>query len=1180
MAKDDVRIEIEVDTGNSIAELEAVRRKLKQLNDDHDRLNKTYERHRRQIQEVTKENKRLSRDNDMLGNSLRRSGGAAGKAASRYANFAKKVFDLRGDIGKMIGVLGKFIGLMGKLAMFEIPAFAAGMAGIAALFKTGTFFAKMYNAAMSSLAYGVGAIAVALTTAVAAAREFQSVQFGPMYAKGAENTTNRFVAASQAMSMFVDSSRLASVASADLSKAFGILSKQAPVTGKTTAAFEGLMNVVAGSGGDLGKGAQNLATFIAKVQKSGLQGAGQEAKALGPDFEMIIKEARALGIDTQEEFFKAAAEGTLGKTFQEKYAGQLDALNETLFGRFKAAFVEIKTLLSDIGNTFLEPVGQMVKQMSVTIRRGIMQIAPLIKGFGTNSLFGDIIRLTDTVVNKIVYLMNRYLNNGPGLFSFFKDVIGAIGRTFERLQDWSRQFEEAGNVIIENFIKPVWDGLSQYFGGGMHTLAGLVEENGPQLQKFAEAVVELLKAIGEFSNMIKEAFVAALPALGVFLKVISKIFQVFTKVANFFMDIFGSLGSAGKVLAAIPVLYASLVLFRRFFTTFGGMFGKDMTVKARNVNVYGPGAGPGGTYGGGQSAFGPGSSSPPGTRWADRMRNSPLGQARGVYGNMRGYGAGRTDAFRAAAKGYSINPGSRLGFLNNRFGLGNMGAMMLASGAMAYGSSIGGTKGAVISGAGEVANTAMMAKMMGASPLGTAALASGVGAYKAADISTNMIQDMSGGKLGRDDTMGKLGLAAAGAGTGAATGAAIGAVIGGPIGAGVGAVIGTVVGGIKGYLNAGKFQKEARDAASGMVDKYTEEVEKAFAAGDLDALTKARDELQATHAANLQNITDQATYQEEMAKYAEELAEVDKQIKTYSDNINMAERALNTNSDAMNRLAKTAGIDLTREMLTFADMVKLVGKTSVEQSNLIKAAWSQISGGVLQGALGRIQQYRQGQQAATAAQATEQQILSGGATDEVMLQMIENTLGVATSRYGELGGIAATRSTLMADLAPGGRFAGVLTPEQIQTFTGFIDMVTGADAIMAALTPEQKQMLTDITSSSGLSQTQVLDVVGTKMRNGDDAFLANLEAASRSQNWEMVNKMLGVKGVPGPQTATAPAAGGGGGATTNQFAVDVQIEGTIDPNNPNTQKAIATAVAKAIQDAQERGATTTTTTGR
>ena len=406
-------------------------------------------------------------------------GGGGGRRTrpGRYDGFRGEVFDFRGDMGKGIASYGKILQLVNKMSMIELPLLAAAIGGVSLAFKAGQYFIKMYNAAMSTLAGTVGVAFVALTTFLAAQKQFAAVQNSPAYYQGSVNTADRFVAAGQAMSMFVENSNLAVVGAKGLTSAFTKLSANAPVTGETTKAFETLMNVVVGSGGDIEKGTENLATFFNAIQKGGLSGGASAAKELGPDFEKIIKEAGALGIKTKEDFLKAAVEGNLGETFEKKYAGTLDALNNTVMGRFKRAISDIKAQLTDLGGEYLGDTGNAIGRLQGIVQKTIARLAYVINGWASTGKLNDVVDFIDKGADKFIMLMNKYLGTAPGIFGFFKSSFDSIGSAFDKMQDWLRTFKEAGDVINRSFFGPVIDGVIEKFDAGFGNVRDLIIEN-------------------------------------------------------------------------------------------------------------------------------------------------------------------------------------------------------------------------------------------------------------------------------------------------------------------------------------------------------------------------------------------------------------------------------------------------------------------------------------------------------------------------------------------------------------------------------------------------------------------------------------------------------------------------------------------------------------------------------
>lgn len=1162
MARERVVINIEVNS--DVATIEATRKALERLTKQNSELNDEYERHTKRLQEVTKENKKLKRDSDVVGNSLRNLGRSLATSQGRFAGFRKSVFSLRKDLGGLISAFGGIIGLVNKMSVLEIPLLAAGMAGISLLFKSGAGFVKLYQAAMSSLAYGAAGAAVAITTLIAAQREFQSVQFAPMYAEGAANTADRFVAASQAMKMFVDNSTLAVVGSESLSKAFGTLSKQSPVTGSTVAAFEGLMNIVAGSGGDIGKGSEKLAEFLATVQKKGLGGAGDIAKELGPDFEKIIKEAQALGIKTSDEFFKAAAEGTLGETFQKKYAGQLDALNNTLMGRFKQAMSEIKGLLGEVGDQFLQPAGDALQKIQTIIQRTILQISPMLGQFGTNSFLADVVNMVDKASKGFVNLMNRYLGTTPGIFGKLGEYVDAMGRRFEKLQDWARQFKDAGQGLIDNFFGPVFDGLAAKFSGGMHVLSDLVEGNGPALRELADALVGVIGAIGDYGNMLKKAFFMVMPLIVVFLKITEKVFSIWTKISNGLLSLFGNIpGGLGQALAVVPILYGSLILFSRFFKVFGGMFGKDMSVRANNVYVNGAPIGGAGMMGGPYAGMGAGGKGTPGSGkmgFISRASNAATNRFR-AGGTLLQAGAAGATALGRQGK-YALGRGKTF---MNAIGGGNL--LMMGGGMAANyaGGKIGGTTGEVVSGAGNVMNMTAMASMLGAGKLslgkgalGTGGLAGvgaiGYGAYKAGDI--------IGGRFKDDSIKSKATSGLASAATGAAIGAAIGSFV--PvIGTGVGAAIGAVVGGIKGYMKAGQARDDARNAAKSVVGGILEETDKMFAAGDVEGLRAQLAGLNDTIAAGAAGDID--FYNKKIKEAGPTIRDLTERIGTFDKNAGLAERSFGLSSDALNKLTEEAGIDPQRKLLTFRDILKLVGKTAQEQANIMRASWAELGGQALTGVLGKFDTFRRRKETASALDAAQLELLGGKTSEEGMMNFLEKQVNFSVAQYGELGGLANAYSSIMKQVEVGSAL-GTLSQEDkdklVEMAKGFLD-----PASLVAMM--DKQQLADLlggeSGMKNLTPDQIFEKI-SKIADDNPANIANIANSMITGRTGRTQELLN------PGMASTWSSPYGSMPNTNpgfrSNNVTVNVAGVLDRS---IVRQIQEAVDKSIRDAEERG---------
>ena len=1074
-----------------------------------------------------------------------RGGGGGGRRTKpgRYDGFRGEVFDFRGDMGKGIASYGKILQLVNKMSMIELPLLAAAIGGVSLAFKAGQYFIKMYNAAMSTLAGTVGVAFVALTTFLAAQKQFAAVQNSPAYYQGAENTSNRFVAAGQAMSMFVENSNLAVVGAKGLTSAFNKLSANAPITGQTTKAFETLMNVVVGSGGDIEKGTENLATFFNAIQKNGLSGGASAAKELGPDFEKIIKEAGALGIKTKEDFMKAAVEGNLGETFEKKYAGTLDALNNTLMGRFKIAISDIKAQLTDLGGNYLGDAGNAVGRLQGIIQKTIARLAYVVNGWANTGKLNDVIDFIDKGSDKFIFLMQKYLGTAPGIFGFFKESFDSIGSAFDKMQDWLRTFKEAGDVINRSFFGPLIDGVISKFEEGFGNVRNLIIENEGAIRGFADQIVNIIGAIGKYGNELRTLIISALPIFTVLGKVIEMFFSGLAKVLSGINAIVGflkKLGPIGKLLGgavSVAALYGAIIIAGRFFATLGKMFGKkmnnQMNITAGHVTVTGPGGVPGGhgssPYRGGVPAGG------------YRSGNGGFNFLQ-ASGHMT-----RRQQYQSLGRGFMAPIQGGIGTVKNTMGLmgglGNMGMMAGGTALMGLGSSAGGydtAGGSLLSSTGTGLTALGGARML----IGEEALKKGVGTgTKAGTL----------GKFGRTGVTGTLGTTVAGVaaigalsyGAGnyiggkftddsvksrttsalssAAAGAAIGATIATAIpiplvSTAIGAAIGAAVGGVTGYIKAGKQRRETRKAAEALVNDYGSKINDAIEGGNVDDLLKARTQLMADKQKLINTNADPAYAAKAIAKYDEKFKELNTTITNYTSNASLAEQAFGISAEALNNLAVAAGSSLTAEIMSFRDILNLVGKTAEENARLMKLAWSGIGAAVSGGILGRIDKDKKAAEASKNVDAAQQKLLSGDTSKDAIDKLISESINYGIADAGDLGGAAVGTAGLLTELEVGGVLASLdqSVKDAIKTRLtefGATAVQTIADIKATPFKGEDGKEITGIQyigrliDTDTLSSQKLLNADGTtnaaalekyllKMQTENPYFIAMLEQAS------------------------------------------------------------------------------------
>ena len=1109
--------------------------------------------------------------------------GSGGGSKSRYAGFADKVFDFRGDAGKGIAAYGALLKMVNKLSMISLPLLAGALSGISLAFQAGTYFIKMYKAAMSTLAASVGVAFVALTTFLAAQREFAVVQNSPQYAKATQSSSDRMVAAGEAMSMFTDNSDLAVIGAKGLQAAFTTLSKVKPVTGATVGAFTTLTDYVAGQGGDIEGNTKKLADFFAKMQKTGtVAGASAEAKALGPDFEKIVKEASALGYKTNEEFTKAALAGNLGETFATMYAGTLDALNNTVMGRFKQATTAIKAQLTDLGGEYLSETGGAIIRLQGIIQTTIARLAYVLNDFDAAGKMGSFMDMVQKGADKLIVVMTKYLGTTPDLFEFFGNSFNSIANAFDAMQDWMRQFQAAGTMINDYFFKPLFNALGQSFTDSMESLSNTISSNGPAIESFANGIAKALASIGKYGNEIRKLFITALPVLTLLLKVVELFFKglgAFAKAASVVSKTLAKLGPLGKIaggLVSVVALYSLFTIATRFFKTLGSMFGqgmKDKTIRANNVFVNGSSMGggiPGGTPGGGKppSKFG----------MAKQLIKDNYSMGQFASGLALTMGGSYLMSKGGEAGGYDSAGGTALKTLGMT-GIGTGAALMLApsaaitsAGTLVSGGALTGGLSATAAGAGAIA-----------APIAGAAAAYGIGSYAAS-------------KFNDDSVKSRMGAAGIGAAGGALTGAAAGAALtawagpGALVGALVGAGVGALIGGVTGYFKAGKQRKNIRKAAKGIAEEFGDAVEAGFEGGNIDDLFAARDKLMADQKKLILEGGDSKYAQQALEKYNEEFTKLNKEIDNYAGTVGLSEKFFGVGAEALNKLADAAGVNLRDKMLNFQEVLKLVGTTAEDKARLIKQAWSNIGAFAVSEVTSYFDKKQQAREQSKLVDADELRLAGGQTGMETQESYLKNLINFNVSKYGDTAGLANAGVTLETQLGEGGRLSGLSEEDKTSLRTELSNagatpqkvleniLLSGGKDVLAQLLGGSQGVPQSVMGKDGQIDSTKLNAEVLKRVTQDPYFLANVATAMEDEAFIRPKQMPGkdmnelfnpttvpTSGVTGGVASVPPASYMAPSYVTTNINASVLDKATI--------QQIEAAVAKGLRDAKERGAT-------
>jgi len=750
----DVNIKIDIDADTSA--IDRVRSKLRSLCKEVDDCTSTMDKHTKSLRDLS----------DAQDNSGRRT-------EKTRSSFSK--------IGKAAKGLTGFLGKLAKFGFYYLAAEAAAallvIASAGILFKSGQLLAKAYEMSLSGVAYGFAAIVAAGAAALAAMRQFQAVQFAPSFTAGTINTDDPMRAASATMKMFIDDQDLAVIGTKGLTSAFKTLNDQQQITGETTAVFKQLSNYTAGMGGDLEKGSQSMAKFLAQFQKDKrmTEAVKEAGKELGPGFTKILNEANKLGLNTYEKFTKAALEGELGETFA-KYSGQLNTVNSTVIGQFKQGFASIKNILVEVGEPLLGPLTKQIPRVVNILKGLLMTIRGNVEAIGKGSLLTGMVDGFEKIALWIGKIVNRDIGKAGDSLNTIVDGWKSMMGFFERIQDYLRPLLPA-SYALGRIAKELLSVFGGSIDGKIEKFSDAIIDNEQKLKDFVGGFGDLLTGFGEFGNAATSLLGTLLPGLTKALTLLGDIFSFVAKLLTPLNIIFKMIMGVAKLLDAVlnPILTVvdkmtfGVVSFRdvvQSLTAAVLAFAAAMLVSSKARKA-------------GRSFF---------SDAADDAMD----------------GGGKKGGLRKLLKKGGIKKGVK-GLARGAKGLGR-GAMNLGRAAFSGGSSSLAAGGAAVAG----------------SAIG--------GFYGGGFVSDKLFN--------ANTKMSRAGGALAGAGTGAAIGAGIGSVV--PIvGTAAGAIIGGIAGAIGGYMSAGKERRKFDNIAKDILKDFSGSIDDAVEKGDTQALKEA-----------------------------------------------------------------------------------------------------------------------------------------------------------------------------------------------------------------------------------------------------------------------------------------------------------------------------------------------------
>ena len=830
-----IKINVEAD----FATIERVRAQLESLCREADECGETFKKYTTSLDDAGKGHRRLGEDNDKHKKKL--------DMLSKTVNGARKGFSS----------LAKF-GL--KYVAIEAAAAFAVIGSAAILFKTGAALVKGYQMALAGVGYALTALVAAGSAFLAVQQQFASVQFAPMFQQGLVNTKDRFEAADLAMRAFVNSSELSVFGTKALTASFAEMAKNLDPSklGMATGAMRTLGNVAAGMGGDIGKNFGEVSKFAAAFAKEGklTDAVKKQGEGLSPIFKKVIEEQSKAGNTTYEKFMAGLA---TNKTFQDAYAGQLDAVNNTVMGRLKGAFTDIKAMLTDMGGPLLSPIGDAVTKIKHMIEALLMRVRGTVTEVGSGSLLSGLVNGIEKVTLLMGNLMTRDVGNASAAMDSMKNAWHAITVGFEKIQDYLRPLQDAASVLWKT-IKPILGAFTGNLNSSIQMLSTSLVKNEARFVKFGNAIGAFLKSVGQFSTSVKNAFIRLMTPLGEFIQTLGKTFELVGK----------SLENASPILKRLVQL--SNILLKTFNLIYAVVdkLGGGLASLALSITML-----------------------------------TGLGKLKG-------------------------------GMFAKPFDLIKGGVARRAASRAALDAAAAGTTGAA---AAAAARSARLGKLKAAGLYAAGAY----GAYKVGTMGGGMFKDDSVVSRAGGTGVGIAGGAAVGAGTGAALG-----TIGGPFapftvtaGAIGGAIIMGVIGGVSGYFGSGRGKKQAAKAAHKFFESFTDEVNEAFANGDVETLLGLKSDFQKKAAEAKKGNED--AYNAEFFKMQKEIAALGKQIDNFATNAQQLGKYLGIDGDKMNELAEKFNFDFKNGVYSVFEVIRVAGKDlGVDLAGFFKNVLDQI----------------------------------------------------------------------------------------------------------------------------------------------------------------------------------------------------------------------------------------------
>jgi hypothetical protein len=710
----------------------------------------------------------LSDGIDDVGRSSRKSSRDIDSMSRSTEQLRRNSHATTGSLTGMSKVLHNFLGKLGGIGMFVMKAWmiqtallGAGLVSISAGFKVAAAAGKLFQASMAAVAAGAAAAVAAVTTAAAAYRQYVGAVNAANYTAGPIGS--RQMEAMGAFRSLQSDRQLGSLGPTAIQGAFTGISQQTAVTGDMKESLKSLADFAIASG-DVEKGMAAAGQFLGALRKEGkiTDQIAALGEGLGTEFQTALAKAQAEGKLSETDFLAALNAGSLN----QKVAGLLDGVNNTLFGQAKSFMSEAISMAGDIGQTFLPDVQVAFDKMTSILRVAFLRIGADLADFGSGDFVNTIVSATQKLSDFTVNLFEKYLPKADGMLKKMSNGWRDMMNWFRGFKDPLNELNKGGQILIDTFA-PFFREFFGGFGDGFKSFNQLIIDNKDKFLEFGDAIANAWDALQGLGDSLRKAFVKSLPAITRIVNLIEKLFTLLSGLTT---------AAASNPLTALAPLIAG-------FAGFGYLKSSGFR-KAVNKRAGGMGGGGMPFFANLSQRFGAGGafSSRLGGRFREGMGDE--GRPYRPKGRFSDIHTGYMGQRYATLPDGTPNPNARVPLSRQgRFGAG-----------MARG----------VAAAGRVAPYAMMAGSL-------------FGSQEA------QMPLLAGGMIASYNPM--LGAGVAGAGmaltsktptgggvSGALGGAALGTMIAPGVGTIVGGLIGGVAGGIMGAVNRSKDLKAAAKA--------------------------------------------------------------------------------------------------------------------------------------------------------------------------------------------------------------------------------------------------------------------------------------------------------------------------------------------------------------------------------